>query len=239
MRLSRFVVVSFLFFILSACFQTPYKDKMAAADLRDAGMSRLAKSDIDEVIELHQHAVMKDLKQLMIKLYQRNPSQRFDKKKRSIITSVDLVFKRPYYYGYKHWEGMEGTDIIRLALDPDYHVNDRILPLIVGLRKMLMASYENETQFYYLTDLNEQKLYNSARNIEIAAWLLSEKKDQQGRVLVMSDSLEQESRNLSFQRLIGKLIATQDNLASIISFKEGRVVKTVVIKAASMAFLPI
>jgi len=56
---------------------------------------------------------------------------------------------------------------------------------------------------------------------------------------MMSDSLEQESRNLSFQRLIGKMIATQDNLASIISYKEGRMVKAVVIKAASMAFLPI
>jgi hypothetical protein len=238
MSLSRLVVV-FLFCFLTACFQTPYKDKMAAADLRDAGVSRLAKSDIDEVIELHQHAVMKDLKQLMIKLYYRNPSQRFDKDKRSVETSVDLVFKRPYYYGYKHWDGLTGSEIIRLALDPDYHVNDRILPLIVGLRKMLMASYENETRFYYLTDLNEQKLYNSARNIEIAAWLLSEKKDEHGQLLLVSDSIGQESRNLSFQRLIGKMIATQDNLASIISFKEGRVVKTVVIKAASMAFLPI
>ena len=46
MRLSRFVVVLFSLF-LSACSQTPYKDKMAAADLRDAGISRLAKSDID------------------------------------------------------------------------------------------------------------------------------------------------------------------------------------------------
>jgi hypothetical protein len=238
MRLSRLVIV-LLCLLLSACFQKPYKDTMAAADLRDAGMFRLAKSDIDEVIELHQHAVMQDLKQLMIKLYHRNPDQRFDKIKRSIESSVDLVFKRPYSYGYKHWEAMMGTDIIRLALDPNYYVNDRILPLIVGLRKMLMASYENKTTFYYLTDLNEQKLYNSARNIEIAAWLMSEKKDQRGHFLIMSDSVDLEARNLSFQRLIGKMIATQDNLASIISYKEGRVLKTVVIRAASLAFLPI
>ena len=238
MKLSRLAIVLFCL-LLSACFQKPHKDTMAAADLSDAGMFRLAKSDIDEVIELHQHAVMQDLKQLMIKLYHRNPDQRFDKSKRSIESSVDLVFKRPYSYGYKHWETMIGTDIIRLALDPNYHVNDRILPLIVGLRKMLMASYENKTAFYYLTDLNEQKLYNSARNIEIAAWLMSDKKDQRGHLLIMSDSVDVEARNLSFQRLIGKMIATQDNLASIISYKEGRVLKTVVIRAASLAFLPI
>jgi hypothetical protein len=212
---------------------------MSAADLSSAGLSRLAKSDIDEVIELHQQAVMQDLKQLMIKLYHRNPTQRFDKTKRSLKDSVDLVFKRSYDYGYSHWEDLTGSEIIRLSLDHDYHVNDRVLTFIVGLRKMLMGAYDNHTEFYYLTDLNEQKLYNSARNIEVAAWLLSEKRDQRGSLLIASDSVESEIRNLSFQRLIGKMIATQDNLASIVSHKEGRLIKTVVIKAATMAFLPI
>ena len=212
---------------------------MSAANLSSAGLSRIAKSDIDEVIELHQQAVMQDLKQLMIKLYHRNPTQRFDKTKGSIEESVDLVFKRSYDYGYSHWENLTGSEIIRLSLDDDYHVNDRVLTFIVGLRKMLMASYDNHTEFYYLTDLNEQKLYNSARNIEVAAWLLSEKRDQRGRLLIASDSVEDETRNLSFQRLIGKMIATQDNLASIVSYKEGRLIKTVVFKAATMVFLPI
>ena len=228
-----------VFLTLTACQQTPSKDKMSAANLSSAGLSRIAKSDIDEVIELHQQAVMQDLKQLMSKLYHRNPTQRFDKTKGSIEESVDLVFKRSYDYGYSHWENLTGSEIIRLSLDDDYHVNDRVLTFIVGLRKMLMASYDNHTEFYYLTDLNEQKLYNSARNIEVAAWLLSEKRDQRGRLLIASDSVEDETRNLSFQRLIGKMIATQDNLASIVSYKEGRLIKTVVFKAATMVFLPI
>jgi hypothetical protein len=232
-------VLLLVFLTLTACQQTPAKDKMSAANLSSAGLSRIAKSDIDEVIELHQQAVMQDLKQLMIKLYHRNPTQRFDKTKRSLEDSVDLVFKRSYNYGYAHWEELTGSDIIRLSLDDDYHVNDRVLTFIVGLRKMLMASYDNHTEFYYLTDLNEQKLYNSARNIEVAAWLLSEKRDRRGRLLIASDSVEDETRNLSFQRLIGKMIATQDNLASIVSYKEGRLIKTVVFKAATMAFLPI
>ena len=46
-------------------------------------------------------------------------------------------------------------------------------------------------------------------------------------------------RNLSYQRLIGRMIATQDNLAEIIAHKSGRLIKTVVVKAASMVFLPI
>ena len=134
MRLCKLVVLSF-FLIITACSSTSDKQKIAAANLNDAGVSRLAKSDIDEVVELHQQAVMRDLKQLMIKLYYRNPSQRFDKGKRTIEETVDRVFKRPYYYGYSHWETMSGTDIIRQAFDIDYHINDRVLAYIVGLRK--------------------------------------------------------------------------------------------------------
>ena len=102
-----------------------------------------------------------------------------------------------------------------------------------------MASYDNHTEFFFLTSLSEQKLYNSARNIEIAAWLLAETRDKNGKLLIVSDSVEKEIRNLSYQRLIGRMIATQDNLATIISHKEGRLIKTVVVKAASMMFLPI
>jgi hypothetical protein len=104
---------------------------------------------------------------------------------------------------------------------------------------MLMASYGNNTEFYYFTSIDQQKLYDSARNIEIAAWLLAEGKNAQNEPLILSDSLEDESRNLSFQRLIGKMIATQDNLAIIVSEKTGRLLKTIVVQAASMAFLPI
>jgi len=229
----------FAFFCLTACQTSPSSNELRAANLEQSGVSRLAKSDIDEVVEIHQRVVMTELKKLMVKLYHRNPGQRFDKDRRTIEESVDLVFKRPYSYGYKHWESLSGTDMIRLSVDPSYHVNDRVLPFIVGLRKMLMASYDYQTSFYMLSSLDEQKLYNSARNIEIAAWLLAERRDEQNRLLILSDSLQHETRNLSFQRLFGSMITTQDNLASIISHKEGRLIKTVVIRAASLVFLPI
>lgn len=102
-----------------------------------------------------------------------------------------------------------------------------------------MAAYDNHTDFYYLTSIDEQKLYNSARNIEIAAWLLAEKRNVDGELYLLSDSLENERRNLSYQRLLGQMIATQDNLAEIVSHKTGRLIKTVVVKAASLMFLPI
>lgn len=225
---------------LTACNHNPSPKKIAAANLDDAVVTRLAKSDIDEVIEIHQQHLMRDLKQLMVKLYRRNPSGRYDKDKRSIEESVDLIFSKPYYVGFQEWKKHKGSELIRIAFSEDYKGSDRVLPFILGLRRMLMASYGNQIEFYITTtSLDEQKLYNSARNIEIAAWLLAEKRDANGRLFIMSDSVEKEIRNLSYQRLIGRMIATQDNLATIISHKEGRLIKTVVVKAASMVFLPI
>ena len=152
--------------------------------------------------------------------------------------SVILTFSRSNNY-YPQWETFKATDIVRIALDESYQGSDRVLPFIVGLRKMIMASYDNHTEFFYLTNIDAQKLYNSARNIEIAAWMLAENRDVLGRLLLLSDSLEQENRNLSYQRLIGQLIATQDNLATIMAHKSGRLIKNIVVTAASMVFLPI
>lgn len=223
---------------LSACSPIPTQT-VSAANPDNAGISRWGKSDMDEVIELHQIAAMESLKALMVKLYHRNPNGRYDANFRTIEASVDLTFSRPINYYYPQWESFKATDIVRISLDESYQGTDRVLPFIVGLRKMIMASYDNHTEFFYLTSIDAQKLYNSARNIEIAAWMLAKKRNIHGDLLLLSDSLEHENRNLSFQRLIGQLIATQDNLATIMSHKSGRLIKNVVLTTASMVFLPI
>lgn len=233
-KFSFIVLLQLLVLSLSGCATG------GSSDGSSDGLSQLAKSDIDQVTEVHQRAVMHDLKLLMLKLYKRNPRQRYDRNQRTIAESVKLTFSRPLNYHYPQWQGKvsKPSDIIRLAFDESYH-GDRVLAFVVGLRLMLMASYDNHSEFFYLTSIDQQKLYNSARNIEIAAWLLAEKRDQHGHLFLLSDSMQGKTHNLSFQRLIGEMIATQDNLAVVISEKSGRILKTFVVQAATMAFLPI
>ncbi|HAO24125.1 MULTISPECIES: hypothetical protein [unclassified Methylophaga] len=230
MRWHKLLLICGVFFVLPGCAT----DSTAGSP----NISSFAKSNIDDVIELHQQRLMQDLKTLTIKLYQRNPNQRHDRHLRTLEDSVARLFIYPANVGFDKWDGFEPTEIIRLALTEDYD-GDRVLAFTVGMRRMLMASYNNQSEFYYLSSVDQQKLYNSARNIEIAAWMLAEKRDENGKRLLLSDSLQEESRNLSFQRIIGGMIATQDNLAAIIAQKNGRLVKTVVVQAASMMFLPI
>lgn len=224
--MKRFSLLLLSVFLL-ACTQTP-----------PSSIAQFGKGTIDDVIELHQQRVMQDLKTLTLKLYRRNPNERHDRGKRSLEDSVARLFNYPAHVGFAKWKNTKPTDILRDALSTEYQ-GDRVLAFTVGMRRMLMAAYNNETEFYYLTEIDAQKLYNSARNIEIAAWLLATKRDSNGERILLSDSSKALERNLSFQRLIGGMIATQDNLSQIIAQKEGRLVKNIVVKAASMAFLPI
>lgn len=201
-------------------------------------ITNLAKGTIDEVIEIHQQAVLADLRLLMLKLYKRNPMQRHDLGERPLEQSVARVFDRQFIPREAAWMTVVPTDLVRLSLSPGYE-GDRVLAYIFGLKRMLMAAYGNHENFYYTTSIDAQKLYNSARNLEIAAWLIADKRDDDGRLLLISDSMNGQVRNLSFQRLWGRMIATQDNLSLVMAEKTDRVIKTVVVQAASMVFLPI
>lgn len=166
----RIYLVFILCLSMAACTAIGSKNKVVAADPDDAGISRFAKSDINEVTEHHQRAVMLSLKQLMIKLYRRNPTGRHDIKTRTIEESVAHVFAQPHHVGFVQWQDIKPNDIVRIALDETYQGSDRVLPFIFAIRKMIMAAYDEHTEFFYFTSISEQKLYNSARNIEIAAW---------------------------------------------------------------------
>jgi hypothetical protein len=45
---------------------------------------------------------------------------------------------------------------------------------------MLNAAFEEKTEFFMLDELDPQKIYNSARNLEIAAWKLANARDAGG-----------------------------------------------------------
>ena len=109
---------------------------------------------------------------------------------------------------------------------------------IIGLLQMLMASYNNETDFYITTDLDPQRLYNSARNFERAAWLLNTRRQANGEPFLIANSMAAGQINLSIERLFGKLIGGQDLLAQLTAEEQNRAIKNVV-QSITTFFLPI
>jgi len=131
-----------------------------------------------------------------------------------------------------------GAEAIELALDEQYR-GDRVFALMVGLTDMLRQSYGYRPEFFMFSELDEQKLYLSARNLEIAIWRINTYLDAQKAPLVLTNSRNGEQHNLSYAQLFGKLIALQDMLAIIVAGHNQRVIRTVALNVASMAFFPL
>ena len=92
---------------------------------------------------------------------------------------------------------------------------------------------------FLLDDLDAQGLHNAARNVEIAVWKLTNARDRQGNLLLLSNEINGPVINISFEREFGKIIASLDILSKIAADKGNRTVVKVVQSLATAVFLPI
>jgi hypothetical protein len=203
------------------------------------GVSQIAKSDIDNVLDVHIQESQKLLRELMIKLYKRNPRELKKSELKLIEEQLVRLFDLEHTWGFPELEGKYDVELIRLTFNKDYK-GDRVFSFVAGLMSMIMKSYNYKSEFYMFDTVEPQKLYNCARNIEIAVWKLSNSLDSNGKPFLYSNSLPgEEITNLSYERLFGKLIGTQDNITTIMAGKKNRTVITVIQKMATAVFLPI
>ncbi len=239
-RKNSYFAVYFLylfFLVISACSQNPNRQGEGPGE-KKFNVKSLAKSDIDTILDIHVQEVRSHLQELMIKLYKRNPRELKRSDYKTIKENIIRVFDLEHDWNFPELEGKKGVDAIQLTFDNIFE-GDRVFSFIVGLTSMLMASYEYKTEFYLFDTVDPQKLYNSARNIEIAVWKLGHDMDTNGALYLYSNSLPGEVTNLSYERLFGKLIATQDMIAIIIADKTNRVIKKVFQTMATAVFFPI
>lgn len=217
--------------LLISCAEVPDKN---GHHYEYFNLNSIAKTDIDMVMDAHAEQTFEQLKILAIKLYKRNP----DQWKKSGLPSLDSAIKRIFTTPFPKINGKTSTDSIRLAFDEKYK-GDRVYALIAGMGSMLTLSYNGKKDFYILDSLDAQKIYNSARNIELASWLLRSRKHSNGQPFLLSYSLTANSPNQSFERVFGKMIGQQDTLAKIVASKTHRTIKNVVQSAAKFVFLPV
>lgn len=197
----------------------------------------LAKTDIDAVADIHLEQTVSLLKRLTEKLYKKNPRELKKAPGQTIESRIDQIFVCPVNTQFEELNFKDGTDAILLGFDPLFD-GDRVFALVYGLYTMLHKAYNNKCEFFIPDILYEQNLYNSARNIEILIWRLKTRQTKNGEPIILTNSVNGNVANLSFERLFGKLISLQDTLAVIISERSGRMIKEVV-QFAGMAFLPI
>jgi len=201
-------------------------------------LSNIAKTDIDIISEIHVNNANGYIEDLVIKLYKINPiyirkNEKFDTVSQVIIN----IFKQKDINSIDK-TGQENIDYILKGFEKEFN-GDRIYYICKGLHGMISASYNYKNKFY-LTDqkLDAQKLMNTAINIETLIWRLSNSKHN-NKLLIKTNNINGEKINLSFERLFGKLINNQENMARIVSSQQGRIIQKAAKGIVSTIFLPI
>ena len=201
---------------------------------------QVGKSDIDRVADLHRREVFAGVRVLAEKLYRRNPREWKKGGHASIEAALDRLLDPRTGWRLAEANGRRDTDAILLSLREDF-AGDRVATFIAGIGGMLNAAFDNKTEFFMLDSLDPQKLYNSARNLEIAAWKLANARDASGALLLLSNDMTQGAQpaNLSFEREFGKMIGNLDLLAALIADKGHRIIARVAQSLATAVFLPV
>ncbi|MCP4020872.1 MAG: hypothetical protein GY729_03435 [Desulfobacteraceae bacterium] len=186
---------------------------------------------------MHLNLVTDLLKELTVKLYKKNPNELKKTGLDSLETRVDAIFRCPPDRIYEVLDFKDGTEAMLLGFEPDFK-GDRVFAVMYGLYTMILKSYNNNCEFFLIDVLDQQNLYNSARNIEILVWRLKTRRLSSGYLVLETNTLDGTVKNISFERLFGKLISLQDTMAVIISKRTDRLIKEVV-QFAGMSFLPV
>ena len=223
---------------LVGCAGRGIERRAGATPPRPFSPAQLAKSEVDQISELTQREVLLGLQRLAVKLYKRNPGEY----RKSGTDDAEAAGRR-LFEDLPRWQTAapgrpDWQAGLRSAFDEAY-AGDRVQAYIGSLLTMIMSAYNHRTEFYLTDSLDAQRLYNSARNIEVAAWKLAQARFPGDRRVLLSNSLEGEVQNLSFEREIGKLIAHQDLLALIMEERTQRTVTRVLQNVAAFVFIPL
>ena len=232
--------------LLAACAQTGVKNGTQAGDrARTIGDSvasfdpkQIGKSDVDRVADIHRREVFASLRVLAEKLYRRNPREWRKGGHASVEQALDRLLDPRTGWRLPESAGRRGTDAILLALREDFG-SDRVAVFIAGMGAMLNTAFEEKTEFFMIDELDPQKLYNSARNLEVAAWKLANARDGGGALLLLSNEMAPQTANLSFEREFGKMIGNLDLLSALIADKGHRTIARVAQSLATAVFLPV
>lgn len=225
---------------LVACAATPApRGEVRPAPTTSA---ELAQSDINRMATLGMKANLESLMSLADKLYRRNPREWRKGGAASREEALDRL--RLAVDTRQSWPALAGRrDIaaLSLALSPDFG-GDRVAGFIVATADMIVVAHGGKTEFYLLDGLDAQSLYNAARNVETAVWMLAQRRDASGQPLLLADEIGAQGRNLSFEREFGKVVARLDLLAQVSSEKYRRAVVSYVqnlLGGTFLQFLPV
>lgn len=197
----------------------------------------LAKSEVDRFADTNRAEVVEGLLLVADKLYKRNPKEWKKAGQPSREAAVQRLRQR-MQGRWPEFGGLREGQAASLAFTEIYS-GDRVAALVYGLLTMVDAAFEYKEEFFLLDSLNEMKLYNSARNMDIAIWKLGHDRNPAGELYLLANELDPNNRNLSFEREFGRVMGLLDFMAKIVADRNGRTFSRLTHSVVSTVFLPV
>ena len=201
-----------------------------AAPPTPRGEVRGAPTSADEAIQSDTNrmatlAMRDNLASLMLladKLYRRNPAEWRRAGLASREAALDqLAAAIRQQQAPASLRGQRDIAALAYTLAPDF-TGDRVTAFVYANADMLITAHGGKTSFHLLDSLEPQHLYNAARNVEAAVWLLATRRTAAGQPLLLADEMQAQERNLSFEREFGKIVGRLDLLAAYLTEKYRR-----------------
>ena len=190
----------------------------------EASTREWGQSDINRVATIAMRENLQALYRLADKLYRRNPAEwrkgGAPGRDEAVARLRAAIEQRS---GWAPLQQRRDIDALALALAPEY-ADDRVAAFIHAVADMLIAAHGGKTEFFLIDGLDAQHLYNAARNLETAVWMLAQRRNARGGPLLLADEINAQERNLSYEREFGKIIARLDLLAQVTTEKYRRAV---------------
>jgi hypothetical protein len=210
--------------MLTGCFspQAPARDGRTPTG-EDMSADQFMQTDFNRTVTLEVRDNLNSLYALADKLYRRNPREwrkaGLPDQAAAMSRLHTMIDHRTAPAGLA---GLRDIQVLAVALDPGFQ-GDRVAAFVYGLADTIIAAHNDKTRFYVGDVLDGQRVYNAARNVEAAAWLLASRRNKDGQPLLLANEISPAVVNLSFEREFGAIIGRLDLIANLLGENGRRV----------------
>ena len=216
MAIRRWVLVALWILLLAGCSSPPPARNGGHPDTESMSTDQLAQTDFNRTVTLAMRDNLDSLYALLGKLYRRNPREWRKSGQPDEAAAVQrvkqMIEKRQPPAGLN---GLQDIQILAVSMDPKYQ-DDRVAAFIYGLADTIIAAHNGKVRFHAFDVLNGQRIYNAARDVEAADWLLATRRSSSGELLLLSNEMGKGPANLSFEREFGAIIGRLDLVANLL-----------------------
>ena len=207
--------------------------------MREGQPQEFLQTSVDRMATLAMRDNLNSLYRLMGKLYLRNPEELRKSGFLNINTAVKQVrLAIEQQQPLPVLGGRKDLAALSYAMSPEF-LGDRVGAFIYAIGSMLVTADGDRTEFYMTDTIDPLFINNAARNIEKATWMLSQRQDANGVLLLFSNEISEEGSNLSFAVEFGKIVARLDLLAELLDERYRRIGLNYAQSLLLMNFLPV